>query len=137
MPLQKDTVETLYPCDFHTPEDVLDPETLYTVPEIARLLQDLDPSAELEEDTEQVLLDWAIPWVMTHAEDLVVADPVDETGPGYYGLKTETERRAFTQARSTQADSSEAEFAGESESPTQSNGRSEESGWPDSNGNGQ
>lgn len=137
MPLQKDAVETLYPCDFHHPEEVLDSETLYTVPEIARLLQDLEPDAELEEDTEQVLLDWAIPWVMTHAEDLVVADPVDETGPGYYGLKTDTERRAFQQARSTRLDTGDAESASEPDPTPQSTDQPDETGWPDSNLNGQ
>jgi hypothetical protein len=58
---------------------------MYTVYEIARLLQQLDPDAELDEETEAVLLDWAIPWIMTNSEDLVVAEPRDDDEPGYYG----------------------------------------------------
>jgi len=34
---------------------------MYTIPEIARLLQELDPDAEIDPDTEAVLIDWAIP----------------------------------------------------------------------------
>jgi hypothetical protein len=34
-----------------------------------------------------VLLDWAIPWVMRHADDLLVAEPPSDEEPGYYGLK--------------------------------------------------
>lgn len=130
MPLQKDAVDTLYPCDFHEPAGVLDPETLYTVPEIARLLQDLDPETELEDDTERVLMDWAIPWVMTHADDLVVADPVEETGPGYYGLKTDTERRAFQQAKSNR-DGAVDERQETDSDESQADGQPDGSGWPD------
>ena len=37
----------------------------------------------------QGLVDWAVPWVMVHAEDMVVAEPLHEDGPGYYGLAAE------------------------------------------------
>ncbi|KPN30716.1 hypothetical protein SY89_01453 [Halolamina pelagica] len=60
---------------------------MYTVYEIARLLQGLEPDAEIDEETEAVLLDWAIPWVMNNADDLVVAEPPAEDAPGYYGLR--------------------------------------------------
>lgn len=95
MPKPKSEVDRLYPCDFYTPAELLDPDELYTVPEIARLLQELEPDAELDDATEGVLLDWAIPWVMVHSEDLVVAEPGGEDEPGYYGLKTDAERERF------------------------------------------
>jgi hypothetical protein len=85
MPTPKAEFADLYPCDFYTPEELLDADQMYTVYEIARLLQQLDPDAELDEETEAVLLDWAIPWIMTNSEDLVVADPRDDDEPGYYG----------------------------------------------------
>jgi hypothetical protein len=85
MPVPKDDFDELYPCDFYTPEELLDPDEMYTVYEIARLLQELDPDAELEPETESVLLDWAIPWIVTNADDLVVADPPADDEPGYYG----------------------------------------------------
>jgi hypothetical protein len=87
MPVPKSEFESLYPCDFYTPEELLEADEMYTVYEIARLLQDLEPDAELDPDTENVLLDWAIPWVMMHAEDLVVAEPREEEEPGYYGVE--------------------------------------------------
>lgn len=89
MPTPKEEFDAVYPCDFYTPEELLDPEMMYTVYEIARLLQGLDPDAALEEATEAVLLDWAIPWVMRNADDLVVAEPPTEEDPGYYGLRAE------------------------------------------------
>jgi hypothetical protein len=36
-----------------------------------------------------VLLDWAIPWVMFNAADLVIAEPPSDDDPGYYGLRRE------------------------------------------------
>ncbi|MFB6135342.1 MAG: DUF5827 family protein [Halobacteriaceae archaeon] len=88
MPRPKASFDDLYPCDFYTPEELLDPDQMYTVYEIARLLQDLEPEAELDRETEDILLDWTIPWVMRHADELVVAEPPSEEEPGYYGLKT-------------------------------------------------
>lgn len=87
MPKPKSEFETLVPCEFYEPAELLAPDKMYTVYEIARLLQDLEPGAELDPDTENVLLDWTIPWVMANADDLVVADPPNEDEPGYYGLK--------------------------------------------------
>jgi len=89
MPEPKADFETLYPADFYTPAELLDDDEMYTVYEIARLLQELDPDAELDARTEDILLDWAIPWIMVNAEDLVVAEPRSDDEPGYYGVATE------------------------------------------------
>ncbi|MFC7007448.1 DUF5827 family protein [Halalkalicoccus salilacus] len=89
MPEPKSAFDRLHPCDFYTAEELLEPEQMYTVYEIARLLQGLDPDADLEPETEAVLIDWAIPWIVTNAEDLIVGDPTVEDQPGYYGLKRE------------------------------------------------
>jgi hypothetical protein len=87
VPVPKSEFKEILPCEFYTPEQLLDPDRMYTVYEIARLLQGLDPDAELEAATEDVLLDWAIPWVMLNADDLVIAEPREEDEPGYYGLR--------------------------------------------------
>ena len=87
MPRPKDAFEELFPCDFYTPEELLEPDAMYTVTEIARLLQGLDPDADVDAETEQVLLDWAVPWVVYNSEELVIAEPPSENEPGYYGLK--------------------------------------------------
>lgn len=89
MPRPKAEFDALHPCDFYDPDELLDPDRMYTVYEIARLLQELDPDAELDEGTEEILLDWTIPWVMFNADDLVVAEPPTDEEPGYYGLRTE------------------------------------------------
>ncbi|MFC4246277.1 DUF5827 family protein [Natribaculum luteum] len=87
MPVPKSEFDQLYPCDFYTAEELFDDDRMYTVYEIARLLQELEPDAELDPETEDILLDWAIPWIMTNADDLVVGEPRSEDEPGYYGLK--------------------------------------------------
>ena len=87
MPVPKDEFDQLHPCDFYTAEELLEADRMYTVYEIARMLQDLDPDAEIDVETEEVLLDWAIPWIMRNADDLVVGEPRDEEEPGFYGLK--------------------------------------------------
>lgn len=87
MPIAKTDVDAVFPCEFYTPGDLFDPDSLYTVPEIARLLQGADPETDLDPETETVLIDWAIPWIMVHADDLVVADPPTADAPGYYGLR--------------------------------------------------
>lgn len=89
MPVAKDAFEELHPCDFYEPGDIMDPDEMYTVAEVGRLLQRLDPQADLDEATESVLLDWAVPWIIHHADDLVVGDPLEVEGPGYYGVKTD------------------------------------------------
>ena len=89
MPIEKSSVDQLRPLEFREPESVLDEEKLYTVPEIARLLQGVDPEEPLDPETENVLIDWAIPWIMNHPESFVFAEPTDDTEPGYYGLAEE------------------------------------------------
>ncbi|GAB7090088.1 DUF5827 family protein [Halorubrum luteum] len=86
MPEPKSTFAETFPCEFYTPAELLDPDLMYTIPEIARLLQGLEPDAEIDADTEAVLVDWAVPWVMVNAEDLVIAEPLETDGPGYYGV---------------------------------------------------
>jgi hypothetical protein len=87
VPVTKSEFEEVLSCEFYEPEELLDEGNMYTVYEIARLLQGIDPDAELDQSTEDVLLDWAIPWVMINADDLVVAEPRSEDEPGYYGLR--------------------------------------------------
>ncbi|WP_323172393.1 DUF5827 family protein [Natrialba sp. PRR66] len=89
MPVSKSEFDSLPPCDFYTPAELLEADQMYTVYEIARMLQGLEPDAEIEQETEAILLDWAIPWIMTNAAELVVAEPRSEDEPGYYGLKTD------------------------------------------------
>jgi len=87
MPKPRDDFEDLREFEFREPGAVLDEESLYTVYEIARLLQGLDPGAELDPTTEDVLLDWAIPWMLDHSEAFVFAEPDADDEPGYYGLR--------------------------------------------------
>jgi len=86
MPVPKSEYDDLRPLAFREPDEVLDPDRLYTVYEVGRLLQGLEADADLDVETENVLLDWAIPWMMRHAEDLVFAEPAADDEPGYYGL---------------------------------------------------
>ena len=88
MPRPKADFDTLYPYRLYEPGEVLDPEMMYTVPEIARLLQGLDPEAELDADTEDRVVAWTIPWLMEHTDDLVINDPVGDE-PGYFGVASE------------------------------------------------
>lgn len=87
MPDSKTAFDSLHPCDFYTPTELLEDDRMYTVYEIARLLQGLQPDAELDRETEDILLDWAIPWIMINADELVVGEPRSEDEPGYYGLR--------------------------------------------------
>jgi len=86
VPIPKAEVDDLRPLAFREPDEVLDPDKLYTVFEISRLLQGLAVDAELDVETENVLLDWTIPWMMHHAESFVFAEPESDAEPGYYGL---------------------------------------------------
>ncbi|MEF8782927.1 MAG: DUF5827 family protein [Haloarculaceae archaeon] len=87
MPVPRTEFEELRPLSFREPAEVLDEDELYTIYEVARLLQGVDPDEELDVETENVLLDWAIPWMMAHAEEFVFAEPRRDDEPGYYGLK--------------------------------------------------
>ncbi|WP_435077015.1 DUF5827 family protein [Halococcus sp. AFM35] len=86
MPRPKSSFDRLRPFQFREPEDVLDPDAMYTVYEIARLLQGLDPDAELDVETEAILLDWAIPWLVENSDALCFGDPESDDEPGHYGL---------------------------------------------------
>jgi len=88
VPRPKDDFDAVYPCEFYAPSELLDDDRMYTVYEIARLLQGLDADAAIEPETEEVLLDWAIPWIVFNGDDLVVAEPPTDDDPGYYGLRT-------------------------------------------------
>ncbi len=94
MPRPRDDFGDLRPLAFREPEEVLDPDWLYTVSEIARLLQGVEHDAELDPTTENVLLDWAIPWILGNQDDFVFAEPAAEDEPGYYGLRTYDEEAA-------------------------------------------
>jgi hypothetical protein len=85
MPVPKSEFDDLRPLSFREPDEVLDRDKLYTVYEIARLLQGLDHDAELDPATEDVLLDWTIPWMMSHRDGLVFAEPPADDQPGLYG----------------------------------------------------
>lgn len=87
MPVLKSEFDDLRPLAFREPGQVLNDDAMYTVYEIGRLLQGLEPDAELDVETENVLLDWAIPWMLKHADQFVFAEPTSDTEPGYYGLK--------------------------------------------------
>ncbi len=87
MPEPRSSFEEVKPLAFREPEAVLAEDQLYTVYEIARLLQGLEPDAELDVPTEDVLLDWAIPWMLDHSDAFCFAEPADPEEPGYYGLR--------------------------------------------------
>lgn len=86
MPEPKSKFDDLRPLEFREPEEVLDDDRMYTIYEVGRLLQGLDPEAELDVETENVLMDWAIPWLLNHSERFVFAEPASDDEPGYYGL---------------------------------------------------
>ncbi|MUV90190.1 hypothetical protein GJ629_10055 [Halapricum sp. CBA1109] len=89
MPRERATFDDLRPLEFREPQAVLDEDKMYTIYEIGRLLQGLDPEADLDIETENVLLDWAIPWMLSHSESFVFAEPDSDDEPGYYGLAAE------------------------------------------------
>ena len=88
MPRPKSAFDDLRAFEFREPEEVLAPDRMYTVYEIARLLQGLDPDRELDAPTEDVLLSWAIPWMLDHQPSFVFAEPAADDEPGFYGLAT-------------------------------------------------
>ncbi|PSQ43050.1 hypothetical protein BRD07_02535 [Halobacteriales archaeon QS_9_68_42] len=87
MPRPREEFEDLRAFEFRDPEEVLEEEYLYTVYEIARLLQGVDPDREMDAETEDILLDWAIPWMLDNSEAFVFAEPDGDEEPGYYGLR--------------------------------------------------
>jgi hypothetical protein len=88
VPRPKSEFDALYPYTVYEPAEVLDPDRMYTVPEVARLLQDLAPDADLDPATEERVVAWTIPWLFANRERLVISDPVGEE-PGYFGLRTD------------------------------------------------
>lgn len=86
MPVPKSEFDDLRPLEFREPDEVLDPDEMYTVYEIARLFQGLEPSQTVDPETEAILLDWTIPWMIYHAESFVFAEPAADDEPGLYGL---------------------------------------------------
>ena len=86
MPVPKTEFDDLRPLEFRDPEEVLDPDEMYTVYEIARLFQGLEPGTEIDPETEAVILDWTIPWILDNADSFVFAEPVADDDPGLYGL---------------------------------------------------
>ncbi len=86
MPRPKAEFDDLRPLAFREPEEVLAADRMYTIYEVGRLLQGLEPGAELDVETENVLMDWAIPWMLTHSDAFVFAEPENDAEPGYYGL---------------------------------------------------
>ncbi|MFC7019088.1 MULTISPECIES: DUF5827 family protein [Haloarcula] len=89
MPAKKADYDEILSFELHEPVDILDSELLYTIPELARLLQGLPADAELNEFNESVFIDWAIPWMIYNQDDLVFAEPSDEDVVGLYGLADE------------------------------------------------
>jgi hypothetical protein len=86
MPVPRSAVDEVRPLAFREPDEVLEFDKLYTVYEVARLLQGLEPDAELDRGTEDVLLDWAIPWMVVNRDAFVFAEPTADDEPGLYGL---------------------------------------------------
>jgi hypothetical protein len=89
MPAKKAEFDEILSFELHEPADILDPDLLYTIPELARLLQGLPADAELSDFNESVFIDWAIPWMIYNQDDLVFAEPSDEDVVGLYGLADE------------------------------------------------
>ncbi|RXK49376.1 DUF5827 family protein [Halorientalis pallida] len=88
MPVPKSEFDDLRSLEFRDPEEVLDENEMYTVYEIARLFQGLEPGQDLDPATEDILLDWTIPWMLDNSEAFVFAEPADDDEPGHYGLAT-------------------------------------------------
>jgi hypothetical protein len=88
MPVPKSEFDDLRSLEFRDPDEVLDDDEMYTVYEIARLFQGLEPGQELDPATEDILLDWTIPWMLDNSEAFVFAEPADDDEPGHYGLAT-------------------------------------------------
>jgi hypothetical protein len=89
MPVPKSEFDDLRSLSFRDPEEVLDPDEMYSVYEIARLFQGLEPGQELDPETEAILLDWTIPWIVENADSFVFAEPQSDEEPGLYGLAEE------------------------------------------------
>lgn len=100
MPRPRDAFDDVRDFEFREPASVLDGDRMYTVYEIARLLQGLEPDRDLDAATEDILLDWAIPWMLDHAEQFSFAEPEGDDEPGFYGLRETVESRDGADAKS-------------------------------------
>ena len=90
MPRPKSDFDTLYPYQLYEPEEILEPDLLYTIPEIARLLQGLPADADVDVESEERIVAWTIAWMVANADSFVINDPVGDE-PGYFGLQTGAE----------------------------------------------
>jgi hypothetical protein len=86
VPRPKSEFDTLFGYEVYEPAELFDPDRMYTVAEVARLLQDLPPDADLDHATESRLVAWTIPWLFAHRDALCISDPVGDE-PGYFGLR--------------------------------------------------
>jgi hypothetical protein len=86
VPRPKSEFDTLFSYEVYDPAELLDADAMYRVDEIARLMQDLPPGAELDPETEDRLIAWTIPWLFEHRGDLCISDPTGDE-PGYFGLR--------------------------------------------------
>jgi hypothetical protein len=89
VPQPKAEFDTLFSYEVYEPPELLDPDAMYRVDEIARLMQDLPPSAELDPETEDRLIAWTVPWLFEHRDKLCISDPTGDE-PGYFGLRAGT-----------------------------------------------
>ena len=90
MPRPKSEFDALFGYEVYEPAELLDASRMYTVAEVARLLQDLSPDADLDHATESRLVAWTIPWLFAHRDALCISDPVGDE-PGYFGLRAGVE----------------------------------------------
>ena len=88
VPRPKSEFETLFPYEVYDPEELLEADAMYRVDEIARLMQDLPPTADLDPDTEDRLIAWTIPWLFANRDALAISDPTGDE-PGYFGLRAD------------------------------------------------
>lgn len=70
MPQPKPEFDQLCPYEVYEPAKPLEPDTMYRVDEVARLMQDPPPTADLGPETEDRLITWTVPWLSTHRDAL-------------------------------------------------------------------
>ncbi len=88
MPRPKTEFDRRYPYEVYEPAELLEPDAMYRVDEVARLMQDLPPTADLDPETEDRLIAWTVPWLFAHRDALCISDPTGDE-PGYFGLREE------------------------------------------------
>ncbi len=95
MPRAKAEFDRRYPYEVYEPAELLEPDAMYRVDEVARLMQDLPPTADLDPETEDRLIAWTVPWLFAHRDALCISDPTGDE-PGYFGLREERDDGADT-----------------------------------------